>query len=81
MLEFGGLWKHGNKQHALVPPKTECGCPSDGGIKNGHVLLWRNATKINKQTKTMEKHVIQSDNCEGVKHVGVGIEACVGGCM
>ena len=24
MLEFGGLWKHENNQHALVPPKTEC---------------------------------------------------------
>ena len=28
MLEFGGLWKHENNQHALVPPKTECGFPS-----------------------------------------------------
>ena len=23
MLKFGGLWKHGNNQHALVPPRTE----------------------------------------------------------
>ena len=37
MSEFGGLWKHENNQHALVPPKTECGCPSAGGIKNGHI--------------------------------------------
>ena len=37
MSEFGGLWKHKNNQHALVPPKTECGCPSGGGIKNGHI--------------------------------------------
>ena len=22
MSEFGGLWKHENNQHALVPPKT-----------------------------------------------------------
>ena len=29
MSEFGGLWKHVNNQHALVPPKMECG----GGIK------------------------------------------------
>ena len=33
MSEFGGLWKHENNQHALVPPKTECGCPNGGGIK------------------------------------------------
>ena len=37
MSEFGGLWKHENNQHALVPPKTECGCPSGGGIKHGHI--------------------------------------------
>ena len=37
MSEFGGLWKHENYQHALVPTKTECGCPSGGGIKNGHL--------------------------------------------
>jgi hypothetical protein len=37
MSEFGGLWKQKNNQHALVPPKTECGCPCGGGIKNGHI--------------------------------------------
>ena len=37
MSEFGGLWKHENNQHTLVHPKTECGCPSGGGIKNGHI--------------------------------------------
>ena len=37
MSECGGLWKHENNQHALVPPKTECGYPRGGGIKNGHV--------------------------------------------
>ena len=26
-----------NNQHALVPPKIECGCPSGEGIKNGHI--------------------------------------------
>ena len=36
MSEFGGLWKHENKQHALVPPKTEFGCPNGGGITNDH---------------------------------------------
>ena len=38
MSESGGLWKHENNQHALVPPTMECGCPSGGGIKNGHIL-------------------------------------------
>ena len=37
MSEFGGLWKHENHQHTLVPPKKECGCLSGGGIKNGHM--------------------------------------------
>ena len=37
MSEFGGLWKLENNQHALVPPKTECGCPIGGGITNGHI--------------------------------------------
>ena len=37
MSEFGGLWKYENNQHALVSPKTECGCPSGGGIKNDHI--------------------------------------------
>ena len=26
-----------NNQYALVPSKTELGCPSGGGIKNGHI--------------------------------------------
>ena len=37
MSELGGLWEHENNQHAPVPPKTECGCPSGGGIKNGRI--------------------------------------------
>ena len=37
MSEFGGLWKHENNQLALLPPKTECGCPSGGGIKNSYM--------------------------------------------
>ena len=37
MSEFGGLWKHENNQHVLVPPETECGWPSGGGLKNGHI--------------------------------------------
>ena len=31
------IMEHKNNQHALVPKKTECGCPSGGGIKNGHI--------------------------------------------
>ena len=48
MSEYGGLWKQKNNQHAVVPPETECGWPSGGWIKNGHIrypLLWRNAKK------------------------------------
>ena len=38
MSEFCGLWKFENNQHALVPPKTECGLPKwRSGIKNGHI--------------------------------------------
>ena len=37
MSEFGGLWKHENNQHELVPPKMEYGSPSGGGIKNGYM--------------------------------------------
>ena len=32
---FGGLWTHEHNQRVL--PKTECGCPSGGGIKNSHI--------------------------------------------
>ena len=48
MSEFGGLWEHENNQPALVPPKTECDCPSGGGIKKrSHTLplLRKNAEK------------------------------------
>ena len=41
LSEFGGLWKHENNQHALVPLKTECGCPSGEEMKNSHI--WKNA--------------------------------------
>ena len=56
MSEFGGLWKHANNQHALVPPKTECGCPSGEGIKNGHL---RYPSKSNRTTQ--KKHVYQKN--------------------
>ena len=54
MSEVSGLWKHKNNQHALVPLKTECGCPSGEGIKNGHIRYpsqsyeWRNAEERKK---------------------------------
>ena len=48
MSEFGGLWKHKNYQHALVLPKTECGCPSVGGIKNSHTPPMEERRKTNK---------------------------------
>ena len=50
--EFGGLWKHENNQHALVPPKKECGCQSGGGIKNGHIRYRRNAYQKKKNNST-----------------------------
>ena len=61
MSEFGGLWKHENNQHPFVPPKTECGCPSGGGINNGHIsypLLWRNVErkKEKKERKERQKY-------------------------
>ena len=55
MSEFDGLWKHEHNQHALVSPKTECGCPSGGGIQNGHLrysLLLRNAERKKKKVRT-----------------------------
>ena len=52
MSEFGGLWKHKSIPQALVPPKTECGCPSGRRIKKGShklPLLWRNTEKKNQK--------------------------------
>ena len=62
MSEFGGLWKHGNTQHALVPPKTECGCPSGGGIKNGHTRYpsYGGTQKKPKKTTTIQNR----DECK-----------------
>ena len=47
MSEFTALWKYKNNQHALVPQKKECGCPSGGGIKNGHMEECRKKEKRN----------------------------------
>ena len=58
--EFGGLWKHENNQDALVPQKTECGCPSGGGIKNGHICYpsyGGTHKKIKKRRKKKKKKI------------------------
>ena len=39
MSESGELWKHEKNQHALVPPKTECGCQvAEEFKKRSHTL-------------------------------------------
>ena len=55
MSEFGGLWKHENDQHALVPPKMKCGCPSGGGIKTGQI---RYPSYGGTQTKKGKKRLV-----------------------
>ena len=62
MSELDRLWKHENSQHELVPPKTECGYPSGGGNKNGHIimlpLIWRNAERKKESYKYMKKFLV-----------------------
>jgi hypothetical protein len=59
MSEFGGLWKHeNNRQHALEPPKTECGCPSGAGIKNGHIC-YPSYGGTQKEKKTSNKATVE----------------------
>ena len=49
MSKFGGLRKHENNQHALVPPKTGCGCPSGEEFKKrSHTLPPPMETRRNK---------------------------------
>ena len=61
MSDSGGLWKHENNQHTLVPPKSECGWPSGGGMKNGHIvtlpLLCRNAEEEEEEARTQSAAV------------------------
>ena len=55
MSEFGGLWKHENNQHALVPLKTECAAQEVEELKTvtyATPLLWRNAGKKKKKKKS-----------------------------
>ena len=73
MSEFGGLWKHENNQHALVPAKTECGCPCGGGIENGHIrYIWRNAEENNNNNNNNFEQVLtpKSFISEGKESVG-----------
>ena len=56
MSEFSGLWKHENNQHALVPLKTECGCPSGRGIKNGHIRY----PSMEERRKKMKKNDVKT---------------------
>ena len=55
MSEFGGLRKQENNQHALVPPKTKCGCPSGGRIKNGHIRRYPSYMEERGEKKRKEK--------------------------
>ena len=65
MSEFGGLWKHENNQHALVPPKTECGCPSGVGIKNGHTRYpFYGGTQKNKKKIFFLQYVLVTERGE-----------------
>ena len=63
MSEFGGIWKHENKQQAVAPLKTECGCPSAGGIKNGHILYPSYGGTQGIKTKTKNALMIQQTSC------------------
>ena len=59
MSEFGGLWKHENNHHALVPPKTDCGCPSGGGIKNGDIRYpCYGGTQKKERKKDRQKNIL-----------------------
>ena len=62
MSEFGGFWKHENNQHALVPPKTDCGCLSGGGIKNGHIRYGGTQKKKNHSSMQELTHLPTSQS-------------------
>ena len=47
-------------QHALVPAKTECGCPSDGGFNNYHIRYPSyGGTKKKRKEEEEEKKVLK----------------------
>ena len=71
VTEFGGLWKHKNNQHALLPPKTECGCPSGGGIQNGHI-------RRNAENKKIKQCCSQQLHGHAAEPAGVGGAALCG---
>ena len=65
MEKFGKKWSWMN-----LPPKTECDCPSGGGIKNGHIcypLLWRNAER--KKNESRRPKVGRWKSCQQTQHV------------
>ena len=72
MSEFDGLWKHGNNQHALAPPKTEYGCPSGGGIKNGHIHY----PSYGGMQKERKKDHFQNTSCKTVQPTHSKEDAC-----
>ena len=59
MSEFGGLRKHENNQHARVPSKKECGCPSGGGIENGHIATPPMEERRKKERKKVTRTVVE----------------------
>ena len=65
--EFGGLWEHENNQHARVPQKTECGCPSGGGIENGS---HKNPSYGGTQKKEKKKEEEEEYAGRSLSHVG-----------
>ena len=51
----------------LHPPKTECVCPSGGGIlKNGHIRYPSYGVEERRKKKRKKKSVIRSDSSERV---------------
>ena len=77
MPEFGGLVKHENNQHALVPPETECGCPSGGEIKNSHIRYpsYGGTQKKKKKKKASVRDLVQAC-CNGAKFELSWIRSC-----
>ena len=59
-------------QHALVPPKTECGCPSGGGIKNSHIRYTSyGGTQKEKKEKLGDAGVLISDPKIYIQRTGI----------
>ena len=43
--QFGGLWKHENNQHALIPRRQNVAAQVAEELKTALPLLWRNAER------------------------------------